>query len=181
MLQRTRASQVEKAFREFREKYTTAKSLADAGEDAAQKVTASLGIHWRGPLLFSIASELGRPGGSPPNTLEELRRLTGVGPYTAAAWLSMHQGKRAIIVDSNVARCLSRMTGFTYPADPRNVKWVSELADKLTPARAFRDYNFAVLDFTMDICTPRGPRCWECPVRSDCHYGSTAVTDLAPR
>ena len=57
-------------------------------------------------------------------------------------------------------------------ADPRHVGWVQDLADELTPKRAFRDYNYAVLDFTMKICVAGRPRCGECPVAMDCQYGS---------
>jgi A/G-specific adenine glycosylase len=106
----------------------------------------------------------------PPETMAELLMLPGVGMYTAAAWLSLHRGKRAVIIDANVARWLSRLTGLPYNRDPRHVRWVQELADHLTPRRAFRDYNYAVLDFTMSVCAPR-PRCDVCPVLSDCWYG----------
>jgi A/G-specific adenine glycosylase len=174
LLQRTRAAQVEPVFRELRERYGTAASLVDAGPDAATAVMERLGLHWRGRLLYSVAGEVARSGGAPPRSLEELRKLAGVGMYTAAAWLSLHAGQRAAIVDSNVARWLSRMTGRPYPRDPRPVRWVHGLADALTPRRAFRAYNYAVLDFTMQVCTPRAPRCADCPVRADCAFGRAA-------
>jgi A/G-specific adenine glycosylase len=131
----------------------------------------TLGLYWRGQLLYATAVAVVARGGAPPHDLVSLRALPGVGPYTAGAWLSLHRGKRATIVDSNVARWLARMTGRTYPKDPRHVRWVNELAERLTPQRAFREYNHAVLDFTMIICTPRLPRCSECPLRPDCFYG----------
>lgn len=171
LLQRTRASQVESVFREFRVMYPTAASLVEAGSAAAQRVTARLGIHWRGPLLYNLACDIAQNGGYPPESVDGLRRLVGVGPYTAAAWLSLHRGKRAVMVDSNVSRWLSRLTGRKYERDPRHVKWVNELADQLTPPRAHTDYNYAVLDFTMTICIPRIPRCEECPIRKHCVYG----------
>lgn len=173
LLQRTRARQVERVFSEVRESYPTAASLAEAGPEAATAIMAGLGLYWRGPLLHGVAVAVAEAGGYPPEDLEELRRLVGVGPYTSAAWLSLHRGKRAVIVDANVARLLARLTGREYPRDPRHVRWVKELADRLTPRRAFRAYNYAVLDFTMIVCTPRAPRCLECPLRPDCRFGST--------
>ena len=85
-------------------------------------------------------------------TVEELASLPGIGRYTGAAWLSLYRGKRAVIIDANVARWLSRLTGRAPPADPRHCAWLRDLADELTPRRAFRDYNYAVLDFTMIVC-----------------------------
>lgn len=176
LLQRTRATQVEPVFREFRERFPEAAALVQAGPEAAENTTARLGIHWRGPLLYGLALAARDNGGAPPEELIRLRAITGVGPYTAAAWLSLHRGHRAVIVDSNVARWLSRMTGRPYNRDPRNVRWVNELANQLTPQRSFRAYNYAVLDFTMTVCTPRGPDCRNCPIRQDCHYGLKILT-----
>lgn len=173
LLQRTRARQVEAAFVGLRERFPTAESLATAGLPAVTELTRKLGLHWRGPLLLQIAQAVANRGGNPPRTGEELRKLTGVGMYTAAAWLSLHQGERAAIIDANVARWLSRMTGLPYNRDPRHVRWVKELAERLTPRRAFRDFNYAVLDFTMGVCVPRNPRCDICPVRGACRFGRT--------
>ncbi len=175
LLQRTRAPQVERVFRELRERYSTADRLVEAGPEAAQEITTHLGIHCRGPLLYSVASAVTQQGGSPPESQEALQELPGVGPYTSAAWLSMHRGKRAVIVDSNVGRWLGRMTGCPHPGDPRYVPWVKELADRLTPRRGFREYNYAVLDFTMSVCTPRAPHCPGCPLQPDCDYGQEAT------
>ncbi|MGH2533170.1 MAG: hypothetical protein ACRDJW_12800 [Thermomicrobiales bacterium] len=172
LLQRTRSSQVEPIFRDFCTRYPTAADLVRAGPEAAHAVTKGLGIHWRGPLLYRLAVAVAKNGGIPPESLDQLGQFTGVGPYTAAAWLSLHRGKRAVIVDSNVFRWLGRMTGRPYQRDPRHMHWVNDLADRLTPRRAFRDYNYAVLDFTMSVCTPRDPRCAECPLRSDCAFGT---------
>lgn len=170
MLQRTRASQVVPAFNEFCDRFPTAEHLVIAGERAGREITRYLGLHRRGPLLIELARQVVRCGGSPPENLRELRRFSGVGEYTAAAWLSLHRGKRAVIIDANVARWLSRMTGRPYNRDPRHVRWVQDLAGLLTPRRVFRDYNYAVLDFTIAICTPRQPACTTCPLRTDCRF-----------
>lgn len=175
LLQRTRANQVEPVFKEFREVYPKAESLVRAGPDAARAVMARLGLHWRSRLLYSIARAVHEHGGNPPESLEELRKIPGVGIYTSAAWLSLHRGKRASIVDSNVARWLSRLIGMPYARDPRHVHWVQDLADRLTPARAFRDYNYAVLDFTRQVCTVRNPLCGGCPLRPDCLHGQRGI------
>jgi A/G-specific adenine glycosylase len=173
LLQRTRASQVEPVYVALRERFPTAASLAAGGLVAISELTQKLGLHRRGPLLLRIAEAVAARGGTPPETIEELRTFTGVGMYTTAAWLSLHRGRRAPIIDANVARWLSRMTGLPYNRDPRHVRWVQDLADGLTPRRAFRAFNYAVLDFTMNICTPRNPLCATCPLQTECLFGST--------
>ena len=170
LLQRTRASQVEPVFKELREHFPTAVAFVRAGVHPVRELTDRLGLHWRGPLLANIAKEFADRDGVPPDSMEELCQLTGVGMYTAAAWLSLHRGKRAVILDANICRWLSRMTGLPYNRDPRHVRWVQELADDLTPRRVFRDYNYAALDFTMNVCTLRRPLCDECPLHKDCKY-----------
>lgn len=175
LLQRTRARQAERAFLVLRERYPTPESLVRAGPLAARQITAITGLHWRAPHLYQLALAVNARDGSPPETEAELRSITGIGGYTAAAWLSLHRNKRATIVDSNIARWLARLTGKPYPRDPRHVRWVNDLAGRLTPRRAFREYNYAVLDFTMLVCTGHAPRCRTCPLRSECRYGQSIV------
>lgn len=177
LLQRTRATQVEPVFVEIRDRLPTAGAVVDGGPPLIRSITDRLGLHWRGPLLLDIAAVVNAQGGSPPESMDELTKLTGIGAYTAAAWLSLHRGKRAVIIDANVCRWLSRMTGLPYNRDPRGLRWVQELAERLTPRRVFRDFNYAVLDFTMTVCTPRNPVCATCPLRSDCRHGQAVLTD----
>ena len=174
-LQRTRSRQVESVYLDFRERFPNAAALVDGGLPAVKEVTEHLGLHWRGPLLMDIAKTVVHRGGIPPENVEELCAMKGVGMYTAAAWLSLHRGKRAVIIDANVCRWLSRMTSLPYNRDPRHLRWVQELSERLTPRRVFRDYNYAVLDVTMNVCMPRWPNCESCPLRSDCNYGQQRV------
>ena len=169
-LQRTKASQVKGVYEEFKSRYPTPADLLDADPNEVFPLIQKLGLGFRIGLLLDIADVVVKQGGVLPEDMDELTTFKGVGPYTAAAWLSLHRGKRAVIIDSNVVRWLSRMTGNRYNRDPRGVSWVKNLADRLTPQRVFREYNYAVLDFTMSICTPRNPQCQQCPNRIDCSY-----------
>lgn len=168
LLQRTRASQVEPVFRLIQERYSTPGSLLKGGNHAINDLTSQLGLHRRGEFLVKIAKEIEQHDGRISEDPNYLLSLPGVGMYTTAAWLSFHRGIRAVIIDANVARWLSRMTGLPYNRDPRGIRWIQELADRLTPKRVFRDYNYAVLDITMTVCVPMTPRCEVCPLRSDC-------------
>lgn len=175
LVQRTRAPQAERVFKAFRERFPTAGEFVAAGPEAAASITRTAGLHWRGPLLYEAARQVAARGGCPTESMPELLRLPGVGPYAAAAWLSLHRRKRAVIIDNNVARWLARFEGHRYDGETRRKRWVAELADLLTPARSFRAYNYAVLDFTMQICVPGKPRCGDCPIRSDCHFGNPSL------
>lgn len=174
-LQRTRAEQVETVYHIFRQLFPTPFAVVSADFQQLHQVMQGLGLTFRIQYLREIAQTVVCKGGTLPEAVEELTNLKGVGAYTAAAWLSLHRNKRAVLVDSNVSRWLSRMTGNAYCRDPRHVSWVKDLADQLTPVRVYRDYNYAVLDFTMQICKPRNPKCELCPIRSDCLYGAFSL------
>jgi A/G-specific adenine glycosylase len=169
LLQRTRASQVLQAYELLRSRYRTPSDLLRSGRRGVRALTNRVGLHTRGETLLEIARLFDRQ--EIPTRAEELRAINGVGAYTAAAWLSLHRGRRAVIIDSNIFRWLGRMTAQPYQRDPRHIRWVNDLAEALTPRRSFRDYNYAVLDFTMTICTPRQPDCPRCPLRLLCAYG----------
>lgn len=173
LLQRTRAAQAVVAYELFRSRFPTPRRLLRIGRRGVRQVTRKIGLHARGETLLAVAKLFDREG--VPESAEQLRAITGIGAYTASAWLSLHRGRRATIVDSNVFRWLGRMIGRSYQRDPRGTPWVNDLADRLTPRRTFRDYNYAVLDFTMAICTPRNPKCYQCPVLSLCVYGTDRV------
>ena len=180
-LQRTQASQVTGVYQEFKKRYPTPFALLGTDPNEVSLLVRKLGLGFRFGMLCDIAAVVVERGGVLPENMDELTRLRGVGAYTAAAWLSLHRGKRAVLIDSNVVRWLSRMTGNPYNRDPRGVSWVWDLAERLTPPRTFQEYNYAVLDFTMKICTPRSPDCGHCPNLVDCRYGSEAFSgSIAP-
>ena len=170
LLQRTRAKQVQKVYEDFRERYPTPAALLHDDIDTLAQIIAPLGLPSRGGHIREIARVLVEQECSPPESMNKLTQFNGVGPYTAAAWLSLHVGTRAIIVDSNVSRWLCRMTGEPYCRDPRHVSWINQLAERMTPKHIFKDYNYAVLDFTIRVCKPRKPDCQICPLSDDCSY-----------
>jgi A/G-specific adenine glycosylase len=176
LLQRTRAAQVLPVYEYLRRHYPTAGHMLRSGKRGVRALTARVGLHSRGQTLLSVARTFERSG--PPVERHALRQITGIGAYTVAAWFSLHRGKRASIVDSNIFRWLGRMLDRPYHRDPRGVSWVNDLAEDLTPRRVFRDYNYAVLDFTMTICTPRNPACDQCPLLSFCAFGTSRVEGM---
>lgn len=177
LLQRTRAKTAVRVYRQFVERYPEARDLGEAPLEEVKELVYPLGLSWRAPLIKELGRELAELGGVPPESLEELKSLSGVGDYAAAAYLGFHGGHRAVIVDANVVRWICRMLDADYDGETRRKKWLRQTADRLTPETGWREYNYAVLDFTMQICGKK-PLCTECPVGpSLCRYGRRLLSE----
>ena len=163
LLQRTRAANVVPVFEEFRKRFPTPEALASTTLDSVSEVVRPLGLLWRIPLLHQLGHALVDLGGV-PDDLQTLLALPGIGPYSAAAYLSFHAGQRAVIIDSNVVRWIARITDQHYDAETRRRAWMKDAADRLTPTSTTRAYNYGVLDLTMQVCVPGKPKCGECPL-----------------
>ena len=98
LLQRTRAAQVLPVYEAFRARYPTPRHLLRSGRRGVRALTSRVGLHARGETLLALARLFDR--GGPPSDRAELREVTGVGAYTAAAWLSLHCGRREAIAMS---------------------------------------------------------------------------------
>jgi A/G-specific adenine glycosylase len=163
LLQRTRAASVVKVYEKFVSRYSEPSALAQASLAEIEELIYPLGLRWRAPLIKKLGEELHSLGGIPPTSLNKLMELSGVGPYAAAAYLGFHGGKRAVIIDTNVVRWLCRLVDYPYDGETRRKKWLIDLADNVTPARRWKEFNYALLDFTMQICA-KVPRCPVCPI-----------------
>jgi len=164
MLQRTRAEQVEPVYVKFTDRY---KNPQDYLVDLGMNVFTNLGLPERERqflLLNKIINENGIP-----DKKDDLLKLPGIGDYIASAFLSLHLGIRAFLIDSNVVRLYGRFFGFATDSETRRKKWFREFADKMTPSRNHRTYNYALIDFSRQICKSR-PECQICPIRKRCSY-----------
>ncbi|MFC1926218.1 hypothetical protein ACFLWV_00505 [Chloroflexota bacterium] len=164
MLQRTRAEQVVKAYADFTKKYDTP---SDYVADCSASAFTSLGLKWREQTFRQLAEVLSKA--DIPSDSDNLLRLPGVGDYIASAFRSLHLRIRDCIVDSNVVRLYGRYFGFQTDGETRRKKWLILLADKLTPTRKFKDFNYGLIDFTKAICKPK-PLCNSCILRDKCSY-----------
>ncbi len=171
LLQRTRVKAVVPVYNELIKKYPEPVDLANASLPEIEEVVYSLGLPARAVTLKTLAAEVALIEGQIPSNLDEITKLPGIGSYIAAAWLSFHAGKKAVIIDANVVRWICRLVDRQCNAETRRKKWLIELAKKLTPDRRVKDYNYAVLDFTMEICVKK-PLCEICPIGAKfCEYG----------
>ena len=173
MLQRTRATQVAPVFERFQSEYPDIQALRQAAEDDLRRIFQPLGLNWRVANLIALCAWIAVHDGRIPDSISDLLELPGVGPYTAAAYLSLHRGRREAIVDANVARVIARMNGKEFGPETRRAAWLLAEANHLTPHAAFKDYGEAILDLGIELCRPRRPHCEDCPIASWCDSAST--------
>ncbi|RMH14666.1 MAG: hypothetical protein D6698_12425 [Gammaproteobacteria bacterium] len=176
LLQRTRAQAVVSVYREFMNRFPSPEHLALAPEQEIGEVLYPLGLSWRVPLMAALGKRLAELG-EIPRDYEKLLELPGIGPYTAAAWLSFHGGRRGVLIDSNIVRWICRLVGKTdCDGETRRKKWLRDAVERLTPRRGVKAFNYALLDFTMTVCTPGEPHCETCPLGADlCVTGKTRL------
>ena len=169
MLQQTQVDRVLPKYREFLRRFPNLKTLAAAHVDEVRQLWYPLGYNIRPVRLHMIAREtLARYRGRLPDDAERLRRLPGVGRYTAGAILSFAYGRDEPILDTNVRRVLGRVfLGPRRLARARD-RALWDLAGALVPRGRGYDFNQALMDFGATWCTPRRPRCAACPLRRLC-------------
>lgn len=164
MLQRTKAEQVEPVYIEFIKKYIKPQEWFD---DPNAFTFANLGLPERNRQFLSLNRIIA--GNEIPDNKADLLKLPGVGDYIASAFLSLHLGIRAFLIDSNIVRVYGRFFGLDTNAETRRKKWLIELADRITPKRNHRSFNYALIDFSRDICKKR-PDCRICTIKRKCNY-----------
>jgi len=168
MLQQTTVAAVIPYFETFTKRWPTVEALANADEAELMAAWAGLGYYARARNLLACARTIARDhGGRFPGTEEGLRALAGVGAYTAAAIAAIAFGKRAVVVDGNVERVVSRLFGIEAPL-PGAKPILRDLADGITPDKHPGDFAQAMMDLGATICTPRNPACGICPLMDDC-------------
>lgn len=170
MLQQTQVARVMGHYPRFLQRYPTLEDLAAAPADAVRESWAGLGYYARARNLHAAARRvIAEHAGVFPADLVALRRLPGVGRYTAGAVASIAFGADAVAVDTNIARVLSRVfrvRGQRGSAARARRLW--SLAERVLPRGRAGDWNQALIDIGATICVARSPRCPVCPVSSLC-------------
>ena len=166
MLQQTTVAAVGPYFAKFTGRWPTVEALAAADEAELMAAWAGLGYYARARNLIACAREVAKLGGF-PQTEEGLRALPGIGAYTAAAVAAIAFGERAVVVDANVERVVSRLFAIAEPL-PNSRPRIRALADTITPDQRAGDFAQAMMDLGATVCTPRNPRCGACPLTSAC-------------
>jgi A/G-specific adenine glycosylase len=166
MLQQTTTAHAAPYFSRFTKRWPTVQALAAAPEEAIMAEWAGLGYYSRARNLFACARAVAERGGF-PDTEAELRRLPGLGAYTAAAVAAIAFGRHAVVIDANVERVVARLFAIDTPL-PGARKAIREAAGAITPEERAGDFAQAMMDLGATICTPRNPKCLLCPLSAEC-------------
>jgi len=181
MAQQTRVETVIPYFLRWMEQFPTVSSLAEAPREAVLKAWEGLGYYARARHLHSAAQMIvDEFNGSVPASMDDLRKLPGVGAYTAAAVASLAFGADEPALDGNLRRVLARV--ITLSEDPRGFRGESQLmetARRLLPPGRTGDFNQALMDLSSLVCLPKIPRCADCPLADFCQaYKENRQTDF---
>jgi A/G-specific adenine glycosylase len=168
MLQQTTAAAVVPYFTRFVRRWPRVEDLAAAELDDVLRAWAGLGYYARARNLHTCARVVSDVhGGEFPQAEEALKRLPGIGDYTAAAIAAIAFARPAAPVDGNIVRVIARL--FAVEAEmPRARPAIESLARMLTPVGRPGDFAQALMDLGATICKPRRPRCGACPLQPDC-------------
>ena len=182
MLQQTTVAAVLPYWKRFLSRFPTVETLAAAPRDEVLAEWSGLGYYRRARHLHDAARVVAKDlGGRIPRSTRELRRLPGIGEYTAAAVASIAFGAAVSVVDGNVARCLARVA--RIDGDPRRHPArgaLSQLAERLLDDERPGDHNQALMELGATVCTPRAPRCELCPWSRACLAHAAGAEDQYP-
>jgi A/G-specific adenine glycosylase len=177
MLQQTQVSRVVERYDAFLDEFPTLETVALSRPARVMEAWAGLGYYARARNLHTLARTVVSDGSGLPSDPKALRRLPGIGAYTAGAVASFAYEQRAPLVDTNVARVLRRV--FAPRTDPRSASGQRRLwaiADTVLPrsGRASWTHNQALIELGALICTARVARCDICPVSAKCRSAKRA-------
>ena len=170
ILQQTRVVQGLPYYEKFIQHYPNINSLAEAKEQEVLRLWQGLGYYTRARNLHKCAGEVVKNySGKFPQTFQELKKLPGIGDYTAAAIASFAFSVPVAVVDGNVYRVLSRIFGIEKNiASPDGKRFFFTLANELIPNGEPGTYNQAIMEFGARHCLPQNPRCDECMFSKRC-------------
>ena len=175
MLQQTRVETVLSYYPRFLERFPTLDSLAEAPEADVLKAWEGLGYYSRARNLRKGARQvMAEYGGVLPRDPEKLKKICGIGPYSAGAIASIAYDVPVPAVDGNVIRVMSRLYGIRTDAlVPETRRRIENLAAALVPTERPGDHNQAVMDLGATVCVPGTPDCGRCPLSAFCNACQT--------
>jgi A/G-specific adenine glycosylase len=170
MLQQTQVKTVIPYFKKFTKKYNTLESLSRINENQILKLWEGLGYYRRARNLLASTKILVKEYNSKlPNTLNEIKRLPGVGDYTANALLGFIYNKPTIAIDGNVKRVFSRYLN-KKESKINFEKLISLNKKNLFTTNRNSDFIEALMEFGALICKPKDPKCNICCLNKSCSY-----------
>ena len=182
MLQQTRVATVLPYYARFLKRFPDLHALARAPIESVLKLWAGLGYYSRARNLHAAANEIAaQHKGQFPNDHAAALALPGIGPYTAAAILSIAYDAPHAVLDGNVARVLARLAAVRGDLRaPKRWQSLQDTAQHLLAPKSASDWNQAMMELGATICTPHSPNCEICPLRQSCRAFQQGIQDQLP-
>lgn len=182
MLQQTQVVTVVGYYERFMARFADVESLAAAPEQEVLRLWEGLGYYRRARQMHQAAKQIvSEHGGILPQDSKTLQSLPGIGRYTAGAILSIAHDAREPILEANTNRLLSRLAAYREdPTSGAGQKVLWNLAKELLPLKNTGHFNQALMELGATICTPRDPRCEDCPVADFCQARDLGLQDSIP-
>jgi A/G-specific adenine glycosylase len=182
MLQQTQVAAVVPYFERFLASFPTVTQLAAASEEQVLRHWEGLGYYRRARQLHAAARLIAAEhGGVFPSEYDQVRALPGIGRYTAGAVLSLGLDRKLPILEANTIRLLSRLAA--YEGDTTSTagqKFLWAMAEKILPDKNVGQFNQALMELGSQVCTPRQPKCEECPLAGLCPTRKLGLTESIP-
>jgi A/G-specific adenine glycosylase len=182
MLQQTRVETVIPYFDRWMQRFPSIETLAWASMQEVLAVWEGLGYYGRARNLNEAAQQVMQEyNGQLPQKTRLLRKLPGVGRYTAGAIASIAFGRDEPTLDGNIRRVLARY--FNVSEDARSTigeRKLWDLAAQHLPPGEAGEYNQAMMDLGAVVCTPRSPDCTHCPLGGACQANALGITEQRP-
>ena len=182
MLQQTRVDAVVSYYNRFLERFPTAASLAQAEEDEVLNLWKGLGYYSRARNLHKAAKVIVHEcQGKFPSVPDQVRKLPGVGGYTAGAIMSIAFNQPSPAVDGNVLRVIARIYGIDDDITlSETKKTITGIVTGMIPSEHAGDFTQALMELGATVCIPSAPLCGNCPVSSDCRAFGEQKTGMLP-
>jgi A/G-specific adenine glycosylase len=186
MLQQTRVDTVIPYWENFLRRFPDVHALATADGDDVLRAWSGLGYYSRARNLQAAARVIDEEyGGRLPDDVEALQTLPGIGRYTAGAVASIAFDREVPVLDGNVKRVLARFLGIREDIGKASVvERLWEEAGRFARGPSPGDLNQALMELGATLCTPKNPRCPDCPVAADCdarHVGDATSLPIKAR
>ncbi len=183
ILQQTRVSQGLPYYQNFVREFPDVHALATASEQKVLRLWQGLGYYTRARNLHKAAREVStKHKGIFPSSFEVLKKLPGIGEYTAAAIASISFGEAVAVVDGNVFRVLARIFGIDIPTNStEGKKRFTALANQLINKHQPATFNQAMMEFGALHCTPKNPRCAVCVFNYSCVAYRNNLQSVLPK
>ena len=177
MLQQTQVDTALPYYARWLERFPTLRGLADSSEGEVLSLWSGLGYYNRARNFRRAAAEVvERHDGKIPDRYDDLIRLPGIGRYMAGAILSIAFDKPYAVADGNVRRVLARFNGWTEPKE----RQIWEDATRIVEGAGPRLVNQGMMELGATLCTPRAPRCGECPLMAGCAAARAGMQEIIP-